>query len=235
MDKNKSVFERLFAINVNQHIERKKDLTYLSWPYAWAEVKKQYPTATYKIHQFGKKQLPYIFDEGVGYMVFTSVTIENLTHTMWLPVMDGANKAMKSEGYTYDTRFKKDIPVEPATMFDINKAIMRCLVKNLAMFGLGLYIYSGEDLPEIEVEKISAKDASILKSTVEDFDKNSGLYEMILRKYKVNNFKELTQKQRIEILEGLKEMAGRNEVQNGNNVYSSRKPEGQAKAEGMQN
>ena len=130
MNKNKSVFETLFEINVNDHIEKKKDLTYLSWPYAWAEVKKKYPNAAYKIHLFGEKQLPYVFDENTGYMVFTSVTIEDLTHTMWLPVMDAANKAMKSKPYSYDTKFKKDIPVEPATMFDINKTIMRCLVKN---------------------------------------------------------------------------------------------------------
>ena len=149
MTENKSVFETLFEINVNDHIEKKKDLTYLSWPYAWAEVKKKYPSATYKIHLFGEKQLPYVFDENVGYMVFTDVTINDLTHTMWLPVMDSANKTMKSASYTYSTKFKKDIPVEAATMFDVNKTIMRCLVKNLAMFGLGLYIYSGEDLPEI--------------------------------------------------------------------------------------
>lgn len=221
MNENKSIFETLFEINVNDHIERKKDLTYLSWPYAWAEVKKKYPTATYKIHQFGEKQLPYVFDKGVGYMVFTDVTINELTHTMWLPVMDGANKAMKSEGYTYDTKFRKDISVEPATMFDINKTIMRCLVKNLAMFGLGLYIYSGEDLPEIEIEKITAKDASILKSVIKSFDDNSQIYEMILKKYKVKNFKELTQKQRAEILEGLNQMAKNREVQNGDKVHST--------------
>lgn len=164
MENKKSIFETLFEINVNEHIEKKKDLMYLSWPYAWVEVKKKYPDANYKIHQFGEKQLPYVFDESVGYMVFTDVTINGLTYIMWLPVMDGANKAMKSEGYTYDTKFKKDIRVEPATMFDINKTVMRCLVKNLAMFGSGLYIYSGEDLPEIETEKITAKDASILKA-----------------------------------------------------------------------
>lgn len=97
---------------------------------------------------FGENKLPYVYDENTGYMVFTNVTINNLTHTMWLPVMDSANKAMKSERYTYDTKYKKGIPVEAATMFDVNKTIMRCLVKNLAMFGLGLYIYAGEDLPE---------------------------------------------------------------------------------------
>src|SRR5699024_11992265 len=67
---------------------------------------------------------------------------------MWLPVMDSSNKAMKSKPYTYDTKNRKNIQVDKASMFDINKTIMRCLVKNLAMFGLGLYIYAGEDLPE---------------------------------------------------------------------------------------
>ncbi len=209
----KSVFENLFEVNVNDHIEKKKDLSYLSWPYAWAEIKKRYPKANYKIHQFGEKQLPYVFDEGIGFMVFTSVTIEGITHSMWLPVMDSSNKAMKSEGYTYDTKFKKDISVEPATMFDINKAIMRCLVKNLAMFGLGLYIYSGEDLPEVEVEKISAKDAAILKNVVMGLDNADKLYPTLLQKYNIKSFKELTQKQRTDILEGLAEIANQKKKQ----------------------
>lgn len=112
-------------------------------------------------------------------------------------------------------------------MFDINKTIMRCLVKNLAMFGLGLYIYSGEDLPEIELEKITAKDANILKNTVRSFDDNSQIYEMILKKYKVKSFKELTQKQRVEILEGLQEISRRNEAKNGDKIHSAGKSEGQ--------
>lgn len=228
MNENKSVFETLFEINVNDHTLKKKDLTYLSWTYAWAEVKKKFPNANYKIHLFGEKQLPYVFDEGVGYMVFTDVTIENLTHTMWLPVMDASNKAMKSEGYTYDTKFRKDITVEPATMFDVNKAIMRCLVKNLAMFGLGLYIYSGEDLPEIEVEKITKKDANILKNVVKSLDEPDKIYASLLKRYNVKSFKELTVKQRVEILAGLNEMARRNEVQNGDKVHGSGKSEGQA-------
>ena len=207
MTENKSVFETLFEINVNDHIEKKKDLTYLSWPYAWAEVKKKYPSATYTIHLFGEKQLPYVFDENVGYMVFTDVTINDLTHTMWLPVMDSANKTMKSKPYTYSTKFKKDIPVEAATMFDVNKTIMRCLVKNLAMFGLGLYIYSGEDLPEIETEKISIKDANILKDIIRKIDDGDKIYTMILNRYKVKSFRDLTQKQRSDILAGLKEIS----------------------------
>ena len=207
MTENKSVFETLFEINVNDHIEKKKDLTYLSWPYAWAEVKKKYPNATYKIHLFGEKQLPYVFDESVGYMVFTDVTINDLTHTMWLPVMDSANKTIKSTSYTYNTKFKKDILVEAATMFDVNKAIMRCLVKNLAMFGLGLYIYSGEDLPEIETEKISIKDANILKDIIRKIDDGDKIYTMILNRYKLKSFRDLTQKQRSDILAGLQEIS----------------------------
>jgi hypothetical protein len=80
-------------------------------------------------------------------MVYTTVTAGGLTYEMWLPVMDNANKSMKLSAYTYQTR-NGEKSVEAISMFDINKAVMRCLVKNLAMFGLGLYIYAGEDLPE---------------------------------------------------------------------------------------
>lgn len=147
-----SIFDKLNSINVNDKTETKDNgftkLTYLSWAWAWAEVKKHYPDAQYEIKRYDNN-LPYVYDEKTGYMVFTTVTIEGITHEMWLPVMDGNNKAMKSEAYEYET--KKGIKrVEPATMFDVNKAIMRCLTKNLGMFGLGLYIYAGEDLPEIE-------------------------------------------------------------------------------------
>ena len=152
MATNKSVFETLNAINVNDKTEEKEGLTYLSWAWAWAEVKKRYPDATYTIKRF-ENNLPYVYDENTGYMVFTDVTINGQTHEMWLPVMDSHNKAMKSEPYTVKTKYK-EIRVAAATMFDVNKAIMRCLVKNLAMFGLALYIYSGEDLPEVENPKM---------------------------------------------------------------------------------
>ena len=154
-EKKIPVFETLFQKNVNDNVEKKKtgktELNYLSWSWAWAEVKKLFPDARYEILKFQSANgnlLPYLYDEKTGYMVFTNVTIDNLTHEMWLPVMDGANKAMKGEEYTYSTRYNGEKTVEPASMFDVNKTIMRCLVKNLAMFGLGLYIYSGEDLPE---------------------------------------------------------------------------------------
>ena len=156
----KEIFEELYHLNVNGYTEDKNGLTYLTWSYAWAEIKKRYPNATYEIEKF-ENNLPYVYDEKTGYMVFTKVTIEDVTHEMWLPVMDGANKAMKREPYKYKVKVYKfgkwtgeyaEKVVESADMFDINKTIMRCLVKNLAMFGLGLYIYAGEDLPEQTTE-----------------------------------------------------------------------------------
>lgn len=141
----KTYFNELVSANVNEHVEQKNGLSYLSWAWAWAEVCKRYPDANYEVVKFNG--LPYIYDENTGYMVYTRVTILGITREMWLPVMDGNNKAMKNRAYEVQTKYKK-FTVDPATMFDINKTIMRCLTKNLAMFGLGLYIYAGEDLPE---------------------------------------------------------------------------------------
>ena len=141
-----SKFNELFKLNVNDKTEKKEGLTYLSWSFAWAEFKKVYPDATYVVLKDANFN-PY-FESSAGAMVYTEVTADNLTYQMWLPVMNPRNKAMKSSVYSYKVKDGKELFVEPFTMTDINKTIMRCLVKNLAMFGLGLYIYSGEDLPE---------------------------------------------------------------------------------------
>ena len=127
-------FEELNSINVNDKTEDKNGLTYLSWAWAWAEFKKICPNATYEVLKFDGK--PFVYDEALGYMVYTTVTVDGLTHEMWLPVMDSANKAMKAHSYTYTDRWGKEKTVNAANMFDINKTIMRCLTKNLAMFGL---------------------------------------------------------------------------------------------------
>lgn len=149
---NKEIVKELLELNVNERAEEKNGLTYLSWSWAWTEILKRYPDATYEICKF-ENNLPYVYDENTGYMVFTKVNINNVVREMWLPVMDGANKAMLDKPYTYKVKDYKtqqivEKTVQPATMFDINKTIMRCLTKNLSMYGLGLYIYSGEDLPE---------------------------------------------------------------------------------------
>lgn len=145
------IFTNLYTKDVTGRIEKNQGLSYLSWAWAWAEVKKEYPDANYTIKRFGEHDLPYVYDENTGYMVFTEVTIGDTTHEMWLPVMDGASKAMKSQPYKYMTKKGEKVCLA-ATMFDVNKAIMRCLTKNLAMFGLGLHIYAGEDLPEAPPE-----------------------------------------------------------------------------------
>ena len=200
-----TVFDELNAINVNDKTEKKKsggtELTYLSWTWAWAEVKKRYPEAHYEIVMHDG--LPYVYDENTGYMVFTTVTIDGITHMMWLPVMDGANKAMKNQPYTYSTKYNGEKTVDAATMFDINKTIMRCLVKNLAMFGLGLYIYAGEDLPEAEVEeqktahevakKKLEKIDSVQLETLKAILSGNGIEEkFVLDLYKLKSLEEVT-------------------------------------------
>lgn len=142
----KEKFTELYSLNVNEYVEKKQGLSYLTWSYAWAEFKKIYPDAVYEVKKDDEGNC-YFGDADIGYMVYTSVTAGGLTYEMWLPVMDNANKAMKLRSYTYITK-NGEKTVEAVSMFDINKAVMRCLVKNLAMFGLGLYIYAGEDLPE---------------------------------------------------------------------------------------
>lgn len=147
-------FQELYSLDVNKYVEKKNDLSYLSWAYAWAEFKKIYPDATYTVMKDENGKC-YFGDESIGYMVYTSVTAGGLSYEMWLPVMDGANKSMKLNAYTYKTKYGEKT-VDAISMFDINKTVMRCLVKNLAMFGLGLYIYAGEDLPEDIKEYVCA-------------------------------------------------------------------------------
>lgn len=152
------VFSRLYSINVNNYVEKKEGLTYLTWSWAWAQVKANCPDAQYTVVK-NPQGLPYFMDAQVGVMVYTTVTIQGITHEMWLPVLDGGNRTMKLEPYNVETKTGKIITVGTVSMFDINKAIMRCLTKNLAMFGLALYIYAGEDLPEDEVAAAKAKAA----------------------------------------------------------------------------
>ena len=127
----KSVFAVLNAINVNEHTEKKNGLTYLSWAWAWQEVKKHYPDATYTIYE-NRDGMNYHTD-GRTCWVKTGVTINGIEHIEYLPVMDYRNAS---------------IPLDKVTSFDVNKAIQRSLTKAVARHGLGLYIYAGEDLPE---------------------------------------------------------------------------------------
>ena len=189
MENKKSVFETLFEINVNKQIEKKNGLNYLAWAYAWSEAKKLYPNANYKVYETAEGCIYHT--DGRTCWVKTGVTIENLEHIEYLPVMDYKNKS---------------ILLENITSFDVNKAIQRSLTKALARHGLGLYVYAGEDLPEAEVEKITPREAKILKNIIFDMDEPEKLYQGILAKYNIKSFKELTIKQRVEILQGLNSM-----------------------------
>ena len=136
--KEKSVFETLNAINVNEHTDTKSNgkvtLTYLSWAWAWAEVMKLYPDTKYTIYERETEwgAVNY-FTDGRTCWVKTGLTINGLEHIEELPVMDNRNNS---------------VPLESVTSMDVNKAIKRCITKACALHGLGLYIYAGEDLPE---------------------------------------------------------------------------------------
>ena len=173
-------FEKLEKINCADKIEKRssgsKELSYLSWAWAWSIFKKNCPDATYSIKKFqnAKNELvPYMYDVETGYMVNTEITAEGITYEMWLPVMNTSNKAMKAQPYEYTVKSygkTETKTVEAATMFDVNKTIMRCLVKNMAMFGLGLYIYAGEDLPDNEEQKEQPKQKAKTKEPEIDAD-----------------------------------------------------------------
>ena len=119
----------LLKINVNDHTERKGNLTYLSWAWAWAEVLKIDPAAVW--HAYETDGLPVVYFKDDTAMVRVGVTINDNHKSCVLPVMDNRNRAIQNPD-----------------AFAINTAIMRCLAKAIAMHGLGLYIYAGEDLPE---------------------------------------------------------------------------------------
>lgn len=163
-----SKYLELRKLDVGTHIEKKNGLSYLSWSWAWDIFKQNNPSATYEIIKNPNTGLPY-FESQAGAMVYTKVTVDNITHEMWLHVMDGANKAMKIEPYTYKTR-NGDKVCDAYTMADINKTLMRCLVKNLAMFGLGIYIYSGEDLPSETVDVVDTEPYKVQLNSSESLE-----------------------------------------------------------------
>lgn len=129
------MIKSLLELNVQDHVEKKNGLTYLSWAWAWAEALKADPTATFHVDTFQRADgttIPYMDINGTG-MVWVRVTMFGKEMSCFLPVMDHRNK-----------------PIQNPDSFQVNTAIMRCMTKCLALHGLGLYIYAGEDLPEQE-------------------------------------------------------------------------------------
>jgi hypothetical protein len=144
----------LLKINVNEHCEKKNGLTYLSWAWAWAEVLKIDPLSTWAPHQWGPEAtaMPVLFLPDSSAMVAVTVIIKGHGQSCQLPVMDHRNKAIKNPD-----------------AFAINTAIMRCLAKAIAMHGLGLYIYAGEDLPEGDADAQTHEVSHKVSATEEAF------------------------------------------------------------------
>lgn len=131
-------FTELLNVNVNEHTEKKGKYTYLSWPFAVSELRKADPKATWEVVKFDGK--PFCQTE-CGYFVEVAVTVDGVTLSQVHPVIDNTNKT-----------------IQKPNAFQINTSIQRCLVKAIALHGLGLYIYAGEDLPEEEVKEVSKRD-----------------------------------------------------------------------------
>jgi hypothetical protein len=136
--------EALLKKNVNEHVEKKNGLSYLSWAWAWAEALKADPQASFSVQMFGDKC--YMDINGTA-MVWVTVTMFGKPMVCQLPVMDNFNKPISIEGSTTTNKYGKEITTK-LDSFNVNTAIMRCMTKALALHGLGMYLYSGEDLPE---------------------------------------------------------------------------------------
>lgn len=186
---SENYFVALNQINCQDKIEKKNGLSYLSWAFAWGELKKQHPDSTYTVYE-NANGWNYHTD-GKTCWVKTGVTVNGIEHIEYLPVMDYKNKS---------------IPADCVTSFDVNKAIQRSLTKAVARHGLGLYIYAGEDLPEAADEpKATSEQIKKLKSYVKDDD---GLKTM-LKYFGVSKLEDVTERQ-------AKETIAQKEKDNGN-------------------
>ena len=181
-----SVFDVLNSINVNEHTEKKNNLTYLSWAWAWSKVKEHYPDAFYTIYE--NKDGLFYHTDGRTCWVKTGVTIHGLEHIEYLPVMDNRNQS---------------IGIDRVTSFDVNKAIQRSLTKAAARHGLGLYIYAGEDLPEAvkEEEQNDLGNACLEAAAAADIKELEGIYRQYEKKFKNNsNFINAVTKRKSELM-----------------------------------
>ena len=143
METTENIFKRLLQIDVSKHVEKKGQFAYLSWPFAVSQLRLMDPSATWTVQRFNG--LPYLQAE-LGCFVEVSVTVQGITLSQIHPVLDSRNK-----------------PINKPSDFDINTSIQRCLVKAIALHGLGLNVYAGEDLPVDQEEPpiVGAKVTSI--------------------------------------------------------------------------
>ena len=173
------VTKTLLEMNVNEFTEKKQSFTYLSWSQAWRKVIETDPRATYKILKNpNRDMMPLFGDEENGYFCYTEVTIEGVTREMWLCVLDFRNKACKNP----DSGL-------------INKTVMRCLTKNLAMFGLGTYIYAGESYPtETDLDGVSTPKGTPKADPKAELIKRLGVLSSEQKKFYIDAFNKKTKK-----------------------------------------
>lgn len=179
-NKEKNYFELLNSINVSDKTEKKNGLTYLSWAWAWGEVKKIFPNANYKIYET-ETGVNY-WNDGRTAWVKTGVSINEIEHIEYLPIMDFRNKSIK---------------VEDITSFDVNKAIQRSLTKAVARHGLGLYIYAGEDLPEEEKKE----EPKITKEQIKKLKELEVDITSMCKYYKVDKIEDMTEENAKEVID----------------------------------
>ncbi|MDW3910676.1 DUF1071 domain-containing protein [Staphylococcus saprophyticus] len=168
-----SLFEQLNQLNVNDHVDKKNGLSYLSWSYAHQELMKVDPNYTVKVHEYPHPEVsneqyfvPYL-STPEGYSVTVSITIKGQTETETLPVLDFKNKA---------------VPYKQADMFQINKTYKRCFVKAAALHGLGLYIYNGDVMPEQPFESASESELKDVDNKVKELAPLMEITETQLKK-----------------------------------------------------
>ncbi len=190
-EKSKNYFEVLNSVNVQEKVEKKNGLNYLSWAWAWGEVKKLHPDANYTVYE---REAEYgavnYFTDGKTCWVKTGVTINGIEHIEELPVLDLYNRS---------------IPLEKITSFDVNKAIQRSLTKAIGRHGLGLYLYAGEDLPEEEkkANKEQTSKAKEEKKPVKEIRATANQITVLSRYYKGSDLEKLLELNGIKHLEEL--------------------------------
>jgi len=162
----KEIWQTLSKIDCSAHVEKKNGLSYLSWAWAWGVLMEHYPDAQYSFDP------PQVFPNGTQ-MVFCTVQIGECSRRMWLPVMDHRNKSI----------------VDPDS-FAVNTAMMRCLVKCLALYGLGHYIYAGEDLPTVEIQPVTDGQVAELVALIETLGEKINL-EAFLSFFKIASLAEM--------------------------------------------
>jgi len=193
-------FEELCKVNVNEKKEQKNNLDYLSWAWAWKEIKLRHPDTTYTVYE-NADGWNYHTDGSTAW-VKVGVTVNGIEHIEYLPVMNYNNKS---------------IPLGNITSFDVNKAIQRATVKAIARHGIGLYIYAGEDLPEDE-KGASREPTAEEKAAREDAEKTEKVRKQIIPEKKVIGLKERAENDGVSIMKlceyaGVSDLAKLNEGQ----------------------